>query len=126
MKTLQIVESAFRGTIEEQDDAVIWATHAMKGAGGDLNVLLRGNAVASAAKGQDTSGISFGEWKQTQPPDIEGQVSGLVSKGIEVYYVKEDAAERGLSEADLVDGLKPVSSADLPGLLAKHDRIWHW
>lgn len=126
MKVLQIIESAFRGTIEEQDDAVIWVTLAMKGAGADLNVLLRGNAVTSATKGQDASGLSFGEWKQTQPPNIEGQVAGLVGKGIEVYYVEEDAAERGLKKGDLVDGLKPVTRDKLPGLLAAHDNVWHW
>ena len=126
MKILQIIESAFRGTLEEQDDAVIWLTHAMKGAGGDLTVLLRGNAVASAAKGQDASGLSLGDWKQTQPPDIEGQVGGLVGKGVEVYYIEEEAAERGLKAGDLIDGLKPISRDGLAGLLGSHDQVWHW
>lgn len=126
MKILQIIESAFRGTIEEQDDAVIWLTHAMKGAGGNLAVLFRGNAVTSAAKGQDASGLSIGDWKQTQPPDIEGQVSGLVGKGVDVYYVEEEAAERGLKSGDLIDGLKPVSRDGLAGLLGKYEQVWHW
>ena len=126
MKILQIIESAFRGTLEEQDDAVLWLTHAMKGAGGDLAVLLRGNAVASAAKGQDASGLSLGDWKQTQPPDIEGQVGGLVGKGVDVYYIEEEATERGLKAGDLIDGLKPISRDGLAGLLGRHDQVWHW
>ncbi len=57
MKALQIVEAAYRGTIEEQDDTIIWLTHAMKGAGGDLDLLLRADSVNYAAKGQDASGF---------------------------------------------------------------------
>lgn len=126
MKALQIIETAYRATLEEQDDTVIWITHALKGAGGDLDVLLRGNAVNYAAKGQDASGLAFGDWKQTQPPQIARDVEGLIGKGIKVYYVTEDAAERGLADGSLVDGLTAISRGDVAGLFGGYDHIWHW
>jgi len=126
MKALNIIETAYRATIEEQDDTVVWLTHAMKGAGADLSVLLRGNAVNYAVKTQDASGLSFGDTKQTQPPRLAEDITRLIGKGVEVYIVEEDVAERGLERTDLIDGLKPVPRAGMPKLFAGFDRVWHW
>ncbi|MSO71123.1 MAG: hypothetical protein EXQ88_03800 [Alphaproteobacteria bacterium] len=126
MKVLQVIESAYRATIEEQDDTVVWITHAMKGAGGDFTVLLRGNATNYAVLGQDASGIVFGDWKQSEPPRIDKDISALIGKGVDVYLVEEDAVERGLGNTQLVDGVKRVRRAGLPKLVAQHDQVWHW
>ena len=125
-KILQIVESAYRGTIEEQDDTIVWLTHAMKGAGGDLDLVLRGNAVNYAVKGQDASGLQFGEWKQTQPPRIAEDVAKLTEKGIGVSVVEEDLRRLGIDIGDLVSGPKTISRSEFPKLFAKYDQIWHW
>ena len=126
MKALQIIETAYRATLEEQDDTVVWITHAMKGAGGDLDVLLRGNAVNYALRGQDASGLTFGDWRQTQPPRLADDLAGLIGKGVEVYYVQDDAAARGISEAAFIEGLKPVARSGIAELLGAYDQVWHW
>jgi sulfur relay (sulfurtransferase) DsrF/TusC family protein len=125
-KTLQIVESAYRATIEEQDDTVVWITHAMKGAGGEFDVLLRGNAVNYAVKAQDASGLTFGAKRQTQPPRIAEDVAKFADKGVTVLAVAEDIAERGLERGDLIASVKPVSRGELPALFERYDLIWHW
>lgn len=125
-KILQVIESAYRCTVEEQDDPVVWITHAMKGAGADLAVLLRGNAVNYAVKGQDATGLSFGGKAQTHPPRIDQDIAKLVGKGVDVYVVEDDASSRGLERTDLVEGIKPVSRSGLPKLFAGYDQVWHW
>lgn len=125
-KVLQVVASAYRCNIEEQDDPIIWITHAMKGAGADLALLLRGNAVNYAVKAQDASGLSFGGKSQTQPPHIADDLSKLPGKGVDVFLVEDDAAERGLEPTDFIEGIKTVSRSGLAKLFANYDQIWHW
>lgn len=84
MKALSIIETAYRGTLEEQDDTIVWITHAMKGAGAKLDVLLRGNAVNYGVKTQDALGLAFGAEHQTQPPRIAEDLAKLVTKGVSV------------------------------------------
>jgi len=125
-RILQVVESAYRATLEEQDDTVLWITSAMKGAGGELDVLLRGNAVNYLVRGQDATGLAFGAKKQTQPPRLEEDVTKLIDKGVRVFVVADDLAERGLERNDLIPGPKPVSRDELPKLFESYDLVWSW
>ena len=125
-RTLQIVTSAYRCNIEEQDDPVLWICQAMRAAGADLHVLLEGPAVDYAAREQNASGLSFGGKAQTQPPRIEDDLKRLLAKGVELYVVDDDVAARGLERTDLIEGIKGVSRAKLPALFAGYDQIWRW
>jgi sulfur relay (sulfurtransferase) DsrF/TusC family protein len=125
-KILSIVESAYRGTLEEQDDTILWLSHAVKNAGADISVLLRGNAVNYAIKGQDAAGLTFGDVKQEHGPRIDRDLEAMIAKGIQVYMVQEDARDRGLLEADFVQGVERVSKRELPRMLDRYDQIWHW
>jgi hypothetical protein len=89
-------------------------------------VVLRGNAVNYGVKNQDASGLAFGDRKQTQPPRVADDVAKLVEKGVDVFVVSDDAAERGIERGDLVAGLKQVSRDELPKLFAKYDLVWTW
>lgn len=125
-KILSIVETAYRATIEEQDDTILWLSHMLKNAGADIAILLRANAVNYAVRGQDASGLSFGEIKMTHPPEIDKDVEKLIEKGVPIYLVEEDARDRGLSDGDLISAIKKVRRQDLPELIDEHDQVWHW
>lgn len=126
MKVLQIVETAYRATTEEQDDTVIWISHAMRGASAELGVLLTGNAVNYVAGDQDGSGLTLGAWRQTQPPVIAQDLAALMRKDVPVYCIKEDLAERGLLECKLLEGIVLMSRAQMPRLFGEYDHVWRW
>jgi len=126
MKALQILKTAYRATIEEQDDTIVWITHAMKGAGAELDVLLKGNAVNYAVAAQNAEGLSFGDWLQTQPPRLGRDIDTLIGKDVSVYAVDEDVVERGLDGAELVDGVKRIRRDDIASLVRNYDQVWQW
>lgn len=125
-KILSVIESAYRATLEEQDDTVVWLTHAMRTAGADLSVVLRGNAVNYAVKGQNASGLAFGDRRQTNPPRIQEDIAKLSEKGVEVLLVEDDLAERGIERSELIDGVKLIPRNGMTRIIESHDQVWHW
>ncbi len=123
---LAIVERAYHGTIEEQDDTILWFSAAVKNAGANLAVLLRGNAVSYALQGQDASGLTIGGVPLKVPPTIDKDVKELIGKGVPVYAVDEDLKRRGIAKADLVPGVKVIPQKETIGLWERYDSIWHW
>jgi predicted peroxiredoxin len=126
VKVLSIVETAYRATLEEQDDTVLWLHHSLKTAGADVQLLLEGSAVNYAVNAQDASGLTFGDERQTQPPRLAEDLERLIAAGVKVHLVKEDVEALGLDSAELLDGVDRVSRADLAALIAKYDRVWYW
>lgn len=125
-KILSIVERAYHGTIEEQDDTILWISHMIKDAGADISVLLRGNAVNYGVTGQDASGLKFGNVSLDVPPTLDTDIGNLVAAQVPTYVVREDLEDRGISQAGLATGLKVVGRSELADLFDSHDSIWHW
>jgi intracellular sulfur oxidation DsrE/DsrF family protein len=125
-KTLNVITTAYRATLEEQDDTIIWLTHVMKGAGADLDVLLQGSAVNYTVRGQDASGLRFGAWQQTQPPRIDDDLAKLIGKGVRVLFCEEDLAERGVGREELIPGVEPIARHTIAKLFGGYDQIWYW
>ena len=123
---LSVVERAYHGTLEEQDDTILWVSHMLKNAGADLSVLLRSNAVNYAVKGQDASGLTIGGVALGVPPTLDSDVEALASAGASVYVVEEDLKERGIGTDELCAGVQTVKRSGLAKLFDDHDAVWHW
>ncbi|MEE9285880.1 MAG: hypothetical protein V3V35_09165 [Dehalococcoidia bacterium] len=123
---LTVVERAYHGTVEEQDDTILWITAAVKNAGADMGVLLRGNAVNYAVNGQDASGLTIGGVPLKVPPTIDKDIADLMAKGVAVCAVAEDLQSRGIGAGNLIQGVQVVPQKDVVGLWDKYDSVWHW
>ena len=125
-KYLSIVERAYHGTLEEQDDTILWISHMVKKAGPDVTVLLRANAVNYAVAGQDASGLTFGKAELSVPPTLDRDVEDLIKAGVAVCVVREDLADRGIESGELVGGVTPIGRREVAGLFDQNDQVWHW
>jgi sulfur transfer complex TusBCD TusB component (DsrH family) len=126
VKTLQVIETAYRATLEEQDDTIVWLTHAMITAGGQFDVLLTGNAVCYAVREQRPTPLAIGEWVQTHAPDLSADLAALAGKGARLYAVEEDLEARGILATRLIEPLAAISRSELPRLFEEYPRVWHW
>ncbi len=125
-KILCVVETPYRGTLEEQDDATLWLTHALKKAGSDMGVLLRGNAVNYAVASQDPAGVVIGKLPIEHPCYPNKDLLKMKEAGIPVRVIREDVEERGISLESLVKDFELISGSELPNLFSQYDQVWHW
>lgn len=126
MKHLNIVSSGYRATIEEQDDTVVWISHAMRNAGGEMDMLLRGAAVNYSVRGQQVAPVTIGGRVQKHAPDVHGQVRDFCGNGSKVFAVREDVEDRAIDHRRMLQEVELVGRDELPSLLAGYDRVWHW
>jgi sulfur transfer complex TusBCD TusB component (DsrH family) len=125
MRILTIVETAYRATLEEQDDTVLWLSRALKNAGADLSVVLRGNAVNYAVR-QACPPLAIGRAAIKHPARPNDDLAKLQARGAKVYVIREDLIERGIAGDRCVAEAQPLGRAELVDLMESHDQVWHW
>lgn len=126
MNVLNIVSSGYRATIEEQDDTVVWISHAMRNAGAGIDLLLRGAASNYPVKGQKVEPVALGGRVQKHAPDVHGQVRQLIEAGARIYVVREDLDKRGIKADEMIEKVEVLDSREVPELLTRYDQVWHW
>ena len=122
---LSIIDSAYRATIEEQDDTAVWFTHAMKNGGADVSILLRGDAANYAVVNQDAKGLRFGN-RAVKGPDMVRDIKAVIDKKIPLYVVADDLADRGIPPSQIIPGIEQIQRSGIAKLIDSHDRVLSW
>lgn len=126
-KVLSVIDTAYRAAQEEQDDAGLWFSAAVKNAGiEDLSILLTGNAVNYVVKDHETGAMKMGGGTIEYPFNPPGDIQRMADKGVTFYLIREDADQRGIDASTMIGCVEQISRTQLADFVDQFDSIWHW
>jgi len=125
-RVLSVIDTAYRATLEEQDDTVVWFNHILRQSGADITILLTGNAVNYAVRGQAPPPLSFGSASIDFPPRLDQDLLKANDAGVKLVLLRDDADQRGIPESALIPEAEQISREQLADFVDGFDLVWHW
>ena len=125
-KVVSVIDTAYRATVEEQDDTAVWFTHILRQSGADITILLTGNAVNYAVRGQRPPALAFGTASIDSPPQLDQDLHKAAEAGVKLVLLRDDADMRGIAATDLMPDVEQISREQLADFLDAFDLVWHW
>lgn len=125
-RVLAIVERAYRGAIEEQYANILWLSHVLRRLRGEIDVLLRSNAVRYALQDQPRTRLVIGMQVIETLPHYETEVRNLLDAGVSIYVSAADCDRFQIDRERLIAGVVAVDVPCVARLFAEHTHVWHW
>ncbi len=124
-KILSVLSRTEYGNLEDSDIGLFASAFAPV-AGAQMTLLLAEDAVNYAARGQEGTGIEIAGGKVQPGFLIETDVKAVKDSGIPVFALREDLAERGIAEHELVEGVALLSRREYGKFIDQFDTVWNW
>jgi len=124
-KILSVLSHTEYGNLEDSDIGLFASAFAPV-TSNQMTLLLSEDAVNYAVRGQDGTGIKIAGGTVQPGFLIETDLQSLQDSKIPVYAVKDDLEERGLSERDLISGVKILRKDEFGKFVDQFDTVWNW
>lgn len=122
---LSVLSHTEYGNLEDSDIGLFASAFAPV-AGARLAILLADDAVNYGVRGQEGTGISIAGTPVQPGFLIETDVQAVQDAKIPVYAFREDLAERGIAEGELIEGIQLLSRREYGKFVDRFDTVWNW
>ena len=122
---LSVLSHTEYGNLEDSDIG-LFASAFAPATGNQMTILLSEDAVNYAVRGQNGTGIKIAGGTVQPGFLIETDLQSLQDSKIPVYALREDVAERGLTEDELVKGVKLMPRSEPGKFVDQFDSVWNW
>jgi hypothetical protein len=109
---LQVLETTYHCGCKDKDDPAFDIGCAMRSAGTELDVLLKGEAIRYAVAARCA--------------DRPHRGVQLLDQGARVFVIEDEAAAQGFDQSQLLRGVQTIPRSGVGRLYARYEHVWHW